>query len=237
MSIDFRSLQDRLRRRLLAEIGTGTLTGMKLAEETGFQQAHISNFLNRKRGLSLEAMDAILRARQIPLMELMREPAKASRRIRTLRASSSELSTIPIVDGENCLATEVPYTPRRCALTIMAAGLAKRRAQTQTPRSHWQRFVATRVSSEDAKAMGPRLRRGSLVVVDRHANAVGGTASMYLVRVQKKIVLRYAEFIGDGTLVLRPHNPEYPLTVLEDSGKHNAATAIVGRVCLLIEEA
>jgi hypothetical protein len=33
----------------------GQLTGLKLSQQTGFQQAHISNFLNSKRSLSLEA--------------------------------------------------------------------------------------------------------------------------------------------------------------------------------------
>jgi plasmid maintenance system antidote protein VapI len=64
MSTNFRGLQERLRERLLAHINAGELTGMELARQTGFQQAHISNFLNRRRGLSLDAMDAILRTIQ-----------------------------------------------------------------------------------------------------------------------------------------------------------------------------
>ena len=46
-----KSPQDRLRTH------RGELTGLRLVEQSGFKQAHISNFLNCKRGLSLEGMD------------------------------------------------------------------------------------------------------------------------------------------------------------------------------------
>ena len=55
----FRTLQDNLRRALWGRIAAGELTGIHLAEQTGFKQAHISNFLNRKRGLSVEGMDKL----------------------------------------------------------------------------------------------------------------------------------------------------------------------------------
>ena len=46
----FKVLQDNLRKTLWERIEVGDLTGLRLAKETGFRQAHISNFLNRKRG-------------------------------------------------------------------------------------------------------------------------------------------------------------------------------------------
>ena len=49
----FKVLQDNLRKTLWSRIEEGDLTGLRLAKETGFKQAHISNFLNRKRGLSI----------------------------------------------------------------------------------------------------------------------------------------------------------------------------------------
>ena len=56
----FKTLQENLRKILWTRIDEGKLTGLRLAEQTGFQQAHISNFLNRKRGLSTEGMDKVL---------------------------------------------------------------------------------------------------------------------------------------------------------------------------------
>ena len=45
----FRALQENLRKALRERIEEGELTGLRLARDTGFKQAHISNFLNRKR--------------------------------------------------------------------------------------------------------------------------------------------------------------------------------------------
>ena len=51
----FKALQENLRKLIRGRIDEGDLTGLKLAHQTGFQQAHISNFLNSKRSLSLGA--------------------------------------------------------------------------------------------------------------------------------------------------------------------------------------
>ena len=59
-AMKFRVLQDNLRKALWERIDQGDLTGIRLARQTGFKQAHISNFLNKKRGLSLEGMDKVL---------------------------------------------------------------------------------------------------------------------------------------------------------------------------------
>src|SRR5207302_541 len=44
---------------------------LTLASEAGFRQAHISNFLNRKRSLSLEAMDKILSVQHLSVVDLL----------------------------------------------------------------------------------------------------------------------------------------------------------------------
>src|SRR5258708_40158363 len=73
--MNFQDLHDLLRLALLRRIERGTLPGTPLAHQAGFQQAHISNFLNRKRSLSLEGLDRVLAAQnltidQIPPLEL-----------------------------------------------------------------------------------------------------------------------------------------------------------------------
>lgn len=45
------ALQEELRRLLWERIKARQLTGLGLAKQTGFEQAYISNFLNRKRSL------------------------------------------------------------------------------------------------------------------------------------------------------------------------------------------
>ncbi|HVZ15710.1 MAG TPA: S24 family peptidase [Terriglobales bacterium] len=225
---DFRGLQERLRERLLAEIAAGELTGLELARRTGFRQAHISNFLNRKRGLSLQAMDVILKARGLTVTELF--PAKENRpaRARTIHAAEAGGAYIPLVDAKNCLATEVPMSNAKDTLRIVASRLEKLPVRMRTLRPHWERFVAMRVGAADAEAMMPRLTRGAVAVIDRHSSGPSD-GSIYLVRVGGHPLLRYVEQLG-AELVVRAHDPKIPLAGL------GSAAEIVGRVCMVITE-
>jgi len=74
----FKSLRDNLRKTLWQRIDAGELTGLGLAAQTGFRQAHISNFLNRKRGLSLEGMDRVLKVQHLSVLDLL-DPAEINK--------------------------------------------------------------------------------------------------------------------------------------------------------------
>ena len=65
------TLQEELRRVLWERIKTRKLTGLGLAKQIGFEQAYISNFLNRKRSLSLEGMDRVLAAQSLSIYDLL----------------------------------------------------------------------------------------------------------------------------------------------------------------------
>jgi transcriptional regulator with XRE-family HTH domain len=235
MSVSFRGLQERLRERLLTEIAAGELTGVQLANEIGFQQAHISNFLNRKRGLSLEAMDAILKARKLKLSELITKPLGRSAEGHTIQASAGEVEEIPLLEEKNCLASEVPYDTTKDALKVMAAGLEKLPVRMHTPRPHWLRFIAIRVSAANARAMAPRMPRGAMAVVDRHSNSADEKGSIYLIAVQGHLVLRYVEMVGSEA-VLRANHPKWPLLQLDRVPGRDPLAAVLGRVCLVVAE-
>jgi SOS-response transcriptional repressor LexA len=234
MSVDFRGLQDRLRQRLLAEIAAGELTGLELARQTGFRQAHISNFLNRKRGLSLEGMDAILVARKLSLADLLPAVVPRTTTRHTIHAASADDGYIPLVDGKNCHASEVPYSQAKHTLQVMSARLQKLATHMSPSRAQWQRFVAFRVGVEDAAAMAPRLIQGAIAVIDRHCHQVDGSRSMYLVQHEKTVLLRCVERTGQD-FVLRPENPACPLLRLRGDSR-DALAAIIGRVCLVVAE-
>ena len=74
--------------------------------------------------------------------------------------------------------------------------------------------------------------RWKMARIDRQFDAivsVGVARPVYLVQAGKRCVLRYVEQAGKE-IVLRPHNPDTPLELLE------GMPAIVGRVCLAISE-
>src|SRR5258708_9644643 len=69
--MNFQDLHELLRLELLRRIERGTLTGSRLAHQAGFQQAHISNFLNRKRSLSLEGLDRVLASQNLSIDQIL----------------------------------------------------------------------------------------------------------------------------------------------------------------------
>src|SRR5881409_135217 len=93
----FRALQENLRKALWERIEEGELTGLRLAEQTGFKQAHISNFLNRKRGLSLEGMDKVLSVQHLSVLDLL-DPAEVNKRASILPPSSDEFENVLLTD-------------------------------------------------------------------------------------------------------------------------------------------
>ena len=96
----FKTLQDNLRRILWRQIANGELTGVRLAEEAGFQQAHISNFLNRKRGLSLEGMDKVLSVTRLSVLDLL-DAGEVNRRANISQSGDDEFEDVGWVDSEN----------------------------------------------------------------------------------------------------------------------------------------
>ncbi len=67
----FLTLQDELRDHIRARIRRRELTGSGLARAAGFPQGHLSNFLNSRRGLSLESMDRLLQTLGIEVLDLV----------------------------------------------------------------------------------------------------------------------------------------------------------------------
>src|SRR5438067_4777887 len=94
----FRVLQDNLRDTLWERIDEGDLTGLRLAQQTGFKQAHISNFLNRKRGLSLEGMDRVLAVQELSILDLL-DPSEVNKRASIVPPAEEDFENVVMVDG------------------------------------------------------------------------------------------------------------------------------------------
>jgi transcriptional regulator with XRE-family HTH domain len=70
---------EQLRSALNYRIQHGTMSGKLLAAQTGIGQSHLSNFLHKKRKLSIDSMDAVMRALKLDVELLPLARAKEQR--------------------------------------------------------------------------------------------------------------------------------------------------------------
>ncbi len=219
----FRALQENLRKTLWSRIDGGDLTGLRLAEQTGFKQAHISNFLNRKRGLSLEGMDKVLNVQHLSVLDLL-EPSEVNKRASIPPPSDDEFQNILMVEA--AVAAVEPMVMNMNVKEILKfkkSFLRKLRPEMEGHREEWERFVLIKADGRDGMSMYPRLMPGANVLIDRHYNSLKpyrkGESNMYAICGNGACTIKYAEQAGSH-LVLRPHNPAYPVEVMAiDSGK------------------
>ena len=230
----FRVLQDNLRDTLWERIEEGDLTGLRLAQQTGFKQAHISNFLNRKRGLSLEGMDRVLAVQHLSVLDLL-DPTEVNKRASILPPSEDEFQNVLVVDG-SIAATEplVMSMNVKEILKFKKSFLESLRPEIEGHRDDWERFVVLQVDGREGMSMYPRLLPGATVLIDRHYNSLKpyrkGENNMYAVNKNGVSTVKYVELAGDN-LVLRPHNQAYPVEVMPIEADKNASSYLVGRVC------
>jgi hypothetical protein len=230
----FKALQDNLRKTLWQRIAAGELTGLGLAAQTGFRQAHISNFLNRKRGLSLEGMDRVLKVQHLSVLDLL-DPAEINQRASILPPSKDEFQDVLMVDG-SVAATEsrIMSMNVKDILKFKKVFLRSLRPEMETARERWERFVLIKIDAREGMSMYPRLLPGATVLIDRHYNSLKpyrkGESNMYAVNKNGASTVRYVEVAGDQ-LVLRPHNQAYPVDVLGVEKGVEPADYLIGRVC------
>lgn len=230
----FRVLQDNLRKMLWGRIEEGDLTGLRLAEQTGFKQAHISNFLNKKRGLSLEGMDKVLTVQHLSVLDLL-DPGEVNKRASILPPSGDEFENILLTDGATA-ATEPLITSMdvKEILKFKKTFLRKLKPATEGHRENWERFVLIKADAREGMSMHPRLLPGATVLLDRHYNSLKpyrkGEFNMYAVLKNGTCTLKYVEVAGKH-LILRPHNQAYPIEVLTMEDDKSTADYLVGRIC------
>lgn len=230
----FRALQDNLRKTLWGRIEQGDLTGIRLAEQTGFKQAHISNFLNRKRGLSLEGMDKVLNVQHLSVLDLI-DPTEVNKRASILPPSDDEFDNVLMVTG-TIAATEplVMSMNVKEMLKFKKSFLQRLRPEMEGDRDSWERFVLIKADAREGMSMYPRLLPGATVLLDRHYNSLKpyrkGESNMYAVSKQGHCTLKYVEVAGNH-LVLRPHNQAYPVEIMQMEEGKKVSDYLIGRIC------
>jgi plasmid maintenance system antidote protein VapI len=238
--MNFQDLHELVRLELVRRIERGALTGTRLAQQAGFQQAHISNFLNRKRALSLEGLDRVLSAQDLRVEEILplEITAGASRAVSEQETDPVEM--IPIVSPSSAM-EDVSITPSAIidSIPIASSRLSENRARPAARRTHWQRFLALRTDAQQATAMAPLLPAGSITVIDRHYNSLvpyrANHASIFAVRSGPMLLLRHVDF-DERHLILKPYVRDFPVQLLPLLPDESPGDYIVGRVCLVLAE-
>jgi len=236
----FKALQDNLRKILGDRIAAGELTGLRLAQQTGFKQAHISNFLNRKRGLSIEGMDKVLQVQHLSVLDLL-DPAEVNKRATVVPPSADDFENVILTDSSTAATQSLIASMHvKDILKFKKSFLHKLKPDTEAARSGWHRFVLIKFDPRDAQAMSPRLVPGATLLIDRHYNSLKpyrkGEFNMYAVLKNDNCAIRYVEVAGRH-LILRPHNQSSPLEVLPIAEGKSPEDYLVGRVCQFSLEA
>ncbi|HEY6971674.1 MAG TPA: S24 family peptidase [Candidatus Angelobacter sp.] len=230
----FRQLQEMLRRELLEKIDQGELTALGLARQTEFAQPHITNFLNRKRLLSVEAMDRVLAARRMSVLDLL-DPEEVNKRASIIPPSEGDFENVLLVEGT--IAAGEPIITNEDVKEILKfkkSFLRRLRPSDNSRRDRWRRFVLIKVDANDGMSMYPRLLPRATVLIDRHYTSLEPyrkqEPNMYAVRHNGGATVKYVELAEDN-LILRPHNQTYPITVIPIEEGKTFSDYIIGRIC------
>jgi hypothetical protein len=228
-------MHERLRLELLRRIQRGTLSVSLLARQTGFGQAHLSNFLHSRRQLSLEAMDRILAAQHMTAADLLPATGRAADPL-----SGRERSSVPIVS--HAVALFEPIIRPAAAqgmLDLPPGALQSIRSRAPAARRAWERFVAVRIPAADALAMEPLVLPEALALIDRHYNSLTpyrpNRPNLYAVRHGSHLALRYVDYLSNR-LILRPRNIAFPIDLIEIDSDEFPGDLLVGRVALILNE-
>ena len=233
-------LQDNLRAYIWARIHRGELTGSGLSRDAGFQQAHMSNFLNARRGLSPEAMDRLLDVLQVDVLDLA-DPEELRLRALQRPERASSFESVPLVSLRDAASASV-IPPRQVldSLKFRKRFLNRLKPEIIGDRSAWLRFVMIKADADSARAMAPRLAPGAVLLLDRHYNSLRayrkGIPNLYAVRVGEQCVVRYVA-VASGHIVLRPHNDQSPVELVQIAMGRGFSSYLVGRVCHIAVEA
>jgi transcriptional regulator with XRE-family HTH domain len=235
-------LHERLRLEIARRIDRRLITGTLLARQTGLKPSHISNFLHRKRKLSLAAFDRILAAQALSIEDLLPQFSRSRSSAPAIPGALHEqkLDSVPLVSPTTAVHASAVSVKATIELIRLPAGILDQlRPRRAVVRRDWQRFVALRVSATQAAPMHPVLTPNAIVVLDRHYNSlapyVSPRPSLYAVNIASDLSFRYVSFEADH-LILRPHALEHLVELLSLGAAESPSSYIVGRVCLCISE-
>lgn len=233
--MDFSHLHERLRVETVRRIDRGQLTGTLLARQTGLRPSHISNFIHRKRKLSLAALDRVLTAQALSIENLLPESNRSHD-----PEKPRNISAVPLVSPAVALHSPIVNERSIIELIRLPAGMLDHlRPKRTLARRDWQRFLAIRVSAVQARPMEPILSAGMIAILDRHYNSLlphqPHKPNIYAVNANNSLLFRYVGYEANR-VILRSHVFEYPVELLRLGADQSPSDCIIGRVCAAITE-
>jgi transcriptional regulator with XRE-family HTH domain len=233
--MNFSQMHEKLRLELLRRIQRDTLSVSLLARQTGFGQSHLSNFLNCRRQLSIEAIDRLLAAQHLTAADLL--PALQSS---LAMPFEGERDSVPLVSHHSALFEPYIRTAAAQGWIHLPVGLLQTiRARAANSRRAWQRFVAVRIPAADALAMDPLVLPEAITLIDRHYNSFHpyrpNRPNLLAIRNGGRLTVRYADFLANR-LVLRPHALTSPVELIDLAPGESPGDLIAGRVALILNE-
>ena len=223
-------LQDQLRLHIRARIGRGELTGTELALQAALPQGHLSNFLNSRRGLSLESMDRLLQALHIGVLDLV---SRDEVQRRAGRRGAARVEPVALVSPEHAALARFRDDQILETRNFSRSFLRRLRPRADVDRSDWLRFVVIKLNGRNSRGFFPRSVAATLLV-DRYYNSLEPYRrfhpNLYAVRLGESCVAAQIS-LCDNCLMLRPREPRAPIEVVHIEAGHSYSDYIVGRVC------
>jgi hypothetical protein len=235
--MNFSQLHERVRIEVLRRIENGSLNATLLAHQVDCSAAHISNFLRRRRKLSIAVLDKVLLSQSLNLADFYAEGRYLqSPGVRPVAAMSSD--SVPLI--EPMIAAYSIRIPSGSIIDMVKVGggvLGSLRDKCSAERRRWDRFVAVQMWEEEAALMQPLLPMSAIVLIDRHYNSAiayaPGRPTIYAVRIANRLRFRLVALL-DRHLVLRTRQAEHVPELLALTHGMTTADVIVGRVFLTI---
>jgi transcriptional regulator with XRE-family HTH domain len=223
-------LQNRVRALVRERIEKGELTGTELANRAGFKQAHVSNFLNERRGLSIEAMDRVMQVMRMEVHDLLPEDHKKTT---PSPCGDAGFDSVPVIVNDALLQADFGSGEILEFLRFKKNFLRRIRPEMANQRTNWQRFAMIKTDKDSGEAMRPRLLLGATLLIDRHYNSLRPyrrrEPNLYVVKSGNMCKVRYVELQGNQ-LTLRPENQRCALDYVELARGTTFADYLVGRV-------
>lgn len=237
--MNFTEMHFLLRNVLRQRLDEDTSFSVKLLRQTsGLSQGHLSNFLQNKRSISNRTADRILKAQGLDVERLLNSKElpgeKSQDLIAELRVAVPIVSEIAAINAPFASSsTEIALLPLPPgALRFISARPTRRRL-------NWERFVAIRIPSQHAFAMEPLIFPEALVVIDRHDNSLKREDTqrypLYAVCNGGHLAIRYVTRKADR-LILRPHNRNHQVELIEIDPDQPLEKWIVGRVVYVLNK-